>query len=179
MAFVAPFMATYGAAIGAGVSAIGMISNGINQSNTADYNAQVASQNAEIARQQGVAAQTAQAQQAKQKIGLMIASYGSSGVSGDAGSPLDILGQSAAQAKLDNLNIGYNANLKATGFDNTATLDKAQGDNALTSGILSAVGQGASGYAKYSAAQAGTPIPIYGNSMTTTSPKNGGLSLGG
>ena len=161
MAFVAPFMATYGAAIGAGVSVLGTVMNAIGQSNAADYNAKIASNNAAEARYQGQKAQELQDQQARQKMGLMVANYGSSGVSSDSGSPLDILGQSAAQAKLDNLNIGYNANLKASGYDNTAALDTAQGNNALTSGLLSAVGQGASGYAKYKSSQPGTPIPTY------------------
>lgn len=161
MAFVVPFLATYGAAIGAGVSILGMVSQTADASNAAEYNSQIASNNAAEARYQGGKAQELQSQQARQKIGLMVANYGSSGVSSDSGSPLDALGQSAANAKLDNLNIGYNANLKAQGYDNTSTLDKAQSSNVLTSGLLSAAGAGTTAYARYSASQAGTPIPVY------------------
>lgn len=154
--------------IGTAVSAVGMLSNAAAQSNAAEYNAAVARQNAEIMNQQGAAAAEAQSREARAKIGLMSANYAASGVDVGSGSPLDVLAESAAMAKLDNLTTKYNYSLKATGYQNSATLDTMNANNAMTSGFLSAAGTALGGAAKSLAYKnTGNPLPdtlTYGSS---------------
>lgn len=155
------------------VSALGAISQANAASDAADYNAQIATQNAQIAQQQGQAAAAAQDKAARQKIGLMVANYGASGIDVGSGSPLDILRDSASTAKLDNLTTLYNYQLKSQGYTNTATLDSMQSDAATTSGYLSAAGTALGGASKaFSYAGTGNELPdslTYGYS--TTAPK--------
>ena len=153
------------------VSALGAISQANAASDAADYNASVASQNAAIAQQQGQVAAAAQDKAARQKIGLMVANYGASGVDVGSGSPLDVLRESASTAKLDNLTTLYNYQLKSQGYSNTAALDSAQSDNATTAGYLSAAGTALGGASQaYSYAGTGNSLPdslTYGSSSTT------------
>lgn len=117
---------------------IGTIYQGEANAAAATYNSQVAQQGAVIARQQGVAAMEAQQRDAARSQGRAIALYGASGVSGDSGSPLDVLADSARMAELDRLTIQYNAELKATGQDIQSTLDLFGAKTARTAGYLGA-----------------------------------------
>lgn len=121
----------------AAVSAVGAISQAAAASNAADFNATIAQQNADIARQQGAADQERQKRLAIKALGDITAGYGASGVSME-GSPLDVLAESARQAELDYQTIGYNAELKAMGYTNTATLEQYKGQAAETAGYLQA-----------------------------------------
>ena len=136
--------------IGTAMSAVGMLSNASAQSSASNYNAQINQQNAVIAQQQGAAAQAEHDKQARLQIGQMAANYGASGVDSGQGSPLDVLQDSVKTAKLDNLMIGYNYDLRARGFQNSAALDSARASSASTSGLLGAAGAVASGYGAYS-----------------------------
>lgn len=135
--------------IGAGISAGGQISQGMQAKDAAKYNAAVASQNAEATRQQGDIAVAALRRQQAMKLGSMTASYGASGVSME-GSPMDVLGQSAAMMALDRLTTKYNYDLKALGYDAQVSQQEAQGSNALTSSLFSAAGTLAKGAGTYS-----------------------------
>lgn len=119
------------------ISAVGAISSAQAQSNAAKYNAQVAKNNAQIARDQAASESDRQRRLATKKLGEMRANYAASGVTME-GTPLDVMEESAAQAKLDELTIRYNGELQAMGFENTANLDRYRASQAMTSGYLSA-----------------------------------------
>jgi hypothetical protein len=121
-----------------GVSVIGSLTQSKAQSNASNYNATVANQNAQITIDQGNAAALQQGISAQRKIGAMRAAYGASGVSSDAGSPLDVLADSVRSAVLDQQITKYNYGLRALGYKQTAALDSSQAKNASTSGVLNA-----------------------------------------
>ena len=133
------------------MSFFGNIIQGQGQKMAADYNAQIALQNAAIAGQQSVAASEAQQRDAARKIGAATAAYGASGVQTDSGSPLDVLAESARNASLDNLTLKYNYALKAQGLRNNAALSEAEGEYASTASILNAGSSGAKDYQTYQA----------------------------
>lgn len=133
MAQAAPFLL----AASVGMQAIGMIQQGQAQANAARYNAAIADRNAQIATDQ--ANQDAQQQQrvARQRIGAIRAGYGASGVD-VAGSPLDVLADSASQAELDRQTILYKGKLRALGYSDSATLDRYSAGVAETAGYMGA-----------------------------------------
>lgn len=137
---MAPAIAFIGAnlgAIGAAVSAIGAISSAVQQRDAAKYNESMANQQALAAQQTAAANAERQRRAAQRQIGSMEASYAASGVSIE-GSPMEILEQSAREAELDRLNILYGGAQQAAGYRNTAALEGAKSQNAMTSGILKA-----------------------------------------
>ena len=126
----------------------------------AQYNAEVARQNATLSRSQG------ERQRAEQEKGLraarsaLLAKTGASGMLATSGSNLDnFLAQAEQDAK--NLDmIGYNAELKARGFQNQADINmmeaasaQTEGQAALIGGGLNIAGTAASGYGSYLSAQ--------------------------
>lgn len=119
------------------VSAIGSIQQGQAATSAARSNAQIAASNAQIAR--ATAAQDAEAKdrENRQRLGAIAASFGASGVTA-AGTPLDVLGDSARQAELDRQTILYKGEIRALGFSNTAALDTAQAGNAQRAGFFKA-----------------------------------------
>jgi hypothetical protein len=118
-------------------SVVGAISQGRQEKNAAEYNAAVARNNAIAARQQAAANAEAQGREARRRIGSARAGYGASGVALE-GSPLDIIEQSALEAELDRQNILYAGDLKASGFESTATLEESRGKSAMTGSIFKA-----------------------------------------
>lgn len=118
-------------------SVIGAIQSANAESNAAKYNAAVAKQNAKIAQQQSATDIDRQRRIAYKTQGAMTAGYAASGVTME-GTPLDIMEQSAAEAKLDELNIKYNADLESLGYQSEARLNKMRASSARTGGFLSA-----------------------------------------
>lgn len=169
MSFMLPIFTAIGskaAVVSTGMSVAGSLIKGESQAQAYNYNAGIAAQNAQIAREQGEAAVQAQQRNAARRIGTMIANYGASGVQVDSGSPLDVLADSAAMATLDSLTIRYNYALKAAGFENQAALDRAAAKSSRTSGYFNAIGAGLSGYAGMKSMGFGagsTSIPAFGN----------------
>lgn len=113
-----------------------------------EYNAAINMQNAELARQQGLAEAESQARDAKRTVGSMVASYGASGVQTDVGSPLDVLADSARMAMLDNLTIKYNAEMKARAYEQQAQLD-LMGGGSSTANALGVLGAGLNAFGFY------------------------------
>ena len=138
-------------------SVVGSLMSASSQSSAANYRAQIAQQNADITRQQSAAALQAQQRQQTLALGQITANYGASGVSSDAGSPLDVLQDSVRQAKLDNLTTQYNYDLKAQGYQNQANLADYESGSYLTSGLLTAAGAAAKGYGDYQKLKPPTP----------------------
>lgn len=125
------------------MSFFGTLIEGENKAISYEYNAKVARMNAEIARQQGIAAVEAQQRQAARAMGSMRAAYGASGVQMDSGSPVDVLVDSARNAELDRLTVQYNYALKAVGYESDAKLDLLGAKSARTSALIKAVSDGA------------------------------------
>lgn len=142
------------------ISAYAAVRAGQAQSAQAKYTAKVAQQNADAANQQGAAAAAAQHRDAVRKLGLMQANYGASGVDQSTGSPLDVFSDAVGQSTLDNLNTKYNYQLKALGYNNSATLDSAAASEATTSSYLSAAGSLLGGAGKAYGQYAGTGTPV-------------------
>jgi len=91
-----------------------------------EYEATIAAQNAQVARQQANAREEAQRRHARQVLGDQRAALAESGV-GLSGSSADIYRQSAANAELDALNIRYEGELAARGLLAQSELDRYGG----------------------------------------------------
>lgn len=146
MAALAPIV-PYLLAGSAVVSAVGAIRQGQAAAASADYNAKVAQQNAQISAAQGNAAVEAQQRDAQRRIGAAVAAYGASGVQLSDGSPMDVLEESARNSALDAATLKYNYKLRGMGFENQASLYSAQSGFASTAGYLGAGAALASGTA--------------------------------
>jgi hypothetical protein len=79
------------------------------------YNRDIQARNATLARQQAGAREEAQRRRAKQFMGEQQAQLSQAGA-GLSGSYADVIGQSAADAELDALNIRYEGELQAMGL---------------------------------------------------------------
>lgn len=124
---------------GAAASAIGKIRAGQSAKAKGQYDAAVAERDAGVARDQANALALRQQREATKTLGGMRAAYGAAGVT-VAGSPLDVLEESAGQAELDRLTILHNGELKANGLNDSAALSRTAGKAAATSGYIDAVG---------------------------------------
>jgi len=122
--------------VGTGVAAIGAVRSAQAQSNAADYNAQIARQNADSARMQGEAAAQLQAREAKRQQGSAIATFGAAGVDLATGSPSDVLADSTREATLQQSTTRYNYNMRALGFMDQSGLDQAQAKNSMSAGWM-------------------------------------------
>jgi hypothetical protein len=156
---IATFMSSYGGYISAAMSAVSAISGAQQQKQAAKYNQKIANQQAVAAQQEAAANADKQRRAASKTIGSMQASYAASGVTLE-GSPLEVLEQSARNAKLDELNILWSGDTRAQGYRATANLEGARASNAMTSGYLSGAGN-----ALFLAGRYGS----YGGSTTTSS----------
>lgn len=147
------------------VSAIGAIQQGQAAKASANYNAAIADQNAQLSRQQAQANATQQARENYLRMGAIRAAQGHSGGEGGSGSVLDVIGDVAMQGELQKQNILYQGELQARGYGNTAALDRSQGKNAVTSSYFaagSALLQGGANYYKISNStiSRSTPAPV-------------------
>lgn len=142
------------------VKAVGSLMQGESTAMSYEYKAQIAQQNAQIARGQGQAAVEMQQRNAARTTGKMVASYGASGVQMDSGSPLDVLADSAAMATLDKLTLQYNTALKAAGYESQSNLDSMGVTTSRTSSYLQAASDFMGGASD--SASRGTPIPTFG-----------------
>ena len=134
-----------GQGLGTLLTSFGLYQQGQAQEAAGNYNATVASQNADIAIQQS----KDQAQQVDREailaLGAMRASAGASG--GGQTSFLDVIGDTAAQYELQKQQTLYGGKLAARGYRNTAAIEKFQGKQAAYSGKLAAAGALLSGSA--------------------------------
>lgn len=130
----------------AATSAAGAYQQGQAAKKAAEYNAGVTRYEQSLALQD-------QSVQGQMATGRAIAGYGASGVSGDTGSPLDVLAFSAAEQARDRLKIRYN-------YSSRANLADAEAKNYGTSSVLNAFSAGARGYA--------TGISMFGSTPKKT-----------
>lgn len=155
------------------ISAVSAMSKANQEKQAAKYNEKVANQQAVSAQQEAAANADKQRRAASKTIGSMQASYAASGVTLE-GSPLEILEQSARNAKLDELNILWSGETRAQGYRATANLENARASNAMTSGYLSAAGSLFSASSKFADSGSSTSA----GSSVDTSYKPANLSLG-
>lgn len=132
-------------------SVIGAISDASSKSDAYEsqaewnrYNAAIERQNADAALQQSAAQQAQQHRRARQVLGEQRAAVAQSGT-GFTGSNLDILDQSATLAELDMLNIAYEGQMRARGYniqaqadDYRAGVNRKSARNASSAGYLNA-----------------------------------------
>ncbi len=145
MAFAIPALMIASAAI----AAYGAIQQGQANKAAAKYNAAVNEQNAVLSRQEANDAAMQADRERYMRLGSIRAAAGKSGVQAQ-GSVLDVIGDAASQSELQRQQIIYRGELKARGYNNTATLDEFSGSQAQTAGYLkagSALLSGASTYA--------------------------------
>lgn len=122
------------------VGMAGAMSAGQGQKAAADYSASIKQQQAtaaiaesnENARRQNIAAQ--------KQLGGMRAGIGASGIQLEGGSAMDVLGESAQNAALDNLTIKHQGEMKAWALRAGANLDMMKGEQAETAGNFAAAG---------------------------------------
>lgn len=135
------------------VSAVSAIRQGNAADSAAKFNAQVAEQNADAARQQSAAQAKQIERENYMRLGSIRAAQGKSGGAAGEGSVLDVLAYSAAQGELDKQNAIYGGEMAARGYTNTANLDRASGSAARIGGYMKAgselLGGGAGAYSAY------------------------------
>lgn len=140
-----------GASIAGGVtSAAGAVMGGIGASNAYSYKAQVAQNNAKIARQnadyaamEGGKQAEMQGRQAQFQMGKIISGQAASGVDVNSGTALAIREGQALVNRENQMMIRSNASRKAYGynveamnFEAQAAMDEQAGDNAMTAGVI-------------------------------------------
>jgi len=165
MAFVAPLMAALPAGLGTALSiggsaigAIGAIQSGNAASAAASYNAKTADRDAVVADQNRKLAITQSRIDAedtrrdnRRTLASIRANYGASGLS-MAGSPLDVLEDTAVEQELDARRVEYEGRargregaLQMLGLGESAALDRAEAKTSKTAGYLSGFGTALSG----------------------------------
>ncbi len=128
--------------------AYGSIVQGQQTSSLLDNHAREQRQNATLAVQ--AAQYNANRQQilSGKRIGAETAAFGASGVTMDSGSVLSVLGDSAASAELDRLNIIHGGDVRAINYQNQASLDEYAAKNALQASYWNAASSIAMGGSK-------------------------------
>lgn len=158
--------------IGTAINSYGEAETGIANRNAGNFNAAVDERNATLATQQGDAEALMEARRGEKRLGAMRANYGASGVTVE-GSAMDVLENSASDAKLNEQNIKYNAHLKSIGFSENAILDRYRAHYMLTASQYAASGTLLSGGAKaYEQRDRSTPdtgTPVSGSFGSTPS----------
>ena len=176
MAFAAPLALIAGIA-GAGISAYGTAEAGTSQANAANYNAQVARNNATIANQSAdyvvAAGQEAASNESRKNAavsGKIKTTQAASGIDVNTGSAKDVQVSQRETGQLDSETVLNNSELKAygyrsaaTGFEATAGLETEEAEQAPIGADLSAAG-GLLG----SASSLGLKWSQLGNTPTTT-----------
>ena len=159
MAAAIPFIQMAGTVI----SVVGALSQGQASADASNYNRAINQRNATIATQQAAADEARQRRENLLRAGNLRAGYGASGVTVD-GSPLDVLEMAATNGELDAQNIRYKGMIRATGYNDTATLDGMAADNAKTASYFKASSEllagGARAYGEYNSFK--RKAPSYG-----------------
>lgn len=128
----------WAAAAGTAMSVYGSYKQGKAAQAAAKFNAQIAEQNAQIAREQ--ARQQVQQHDREQylRLGKIRAAQGKAGGVADEGSVLDLLGDTAAQGEIARQDIVYRGELSARGYTNTAAVERFEGKAARSQSYLRA-----------------------------------------
>lgn len=133
------------AAAGPIMQGYGNYLSGQAQSEAYDYQAQVAENNVQVAKQQGAYDASRMMVMASKKIGSQEAGFAASGVSLQSGSAMAVLASSAATAELDRQNILHGADIKAVNFANQASIDRIAAKNTKSASLLGLAAGGIGG----------------------------------
>lgn len=123
---------------GAGMAAMSSIQQGKAAKAAAEFNAKVAEQNSQIVHEQTIQEVRQFDREQYMRIGAIRAAQGKSGGAANEGSVLDILADTAAQGEIQRQDIIYQGALAERGFQNSAVLDRFDGDVALKQSRLKA-----------------------------------------
>lgn len=146
--------------IGGIVGAIGAQQQAQAATAAADYNARVSDRNAAIVRNQAAADQMDKAVEHRRQLGAIRSAYGASGID-PAGSPLDVLEDTAMEQELEIRDVGYEGELRAIEQGDRATLYRMEAKAAKKSGAIGAISSivgGVSGAAKSFTSSAGSSL---------------------
>lgn len=146
--------------VGAGVKASGEASAGRKAKKAFNLNAQIATENAELAREAAIDDVLSLKRTAYKTEGGIRASYGAAGVSASSGSVMDVLADTVTQAALDQNRRKYQGELEARDFMNQARTGQASGKAAYTGAMYSAAGSVLSGVGSF-ASQGGFTSKLY------------------
>lgn len=120
-------------AIGTGLSALGSIQQGRAQSASANYNAQVQANNAQLeeqkatlAGQEGAANTAIEQQKTRAQVGAIKTAQAANGVNINTGSAVDVRSSAAELGELNALTVRSNAVKEAYGYKTQAASDTAQ-----------------------------------------------------
>ena len=161
-------------ALNTGASALGSIQQGVAASKADKYNAQVATQNAALAKQnaawEGAIGESdvgLQGLKTRQDVGDIKAAIAGHGVDVNTGSAKAVQNSAAELGKLSAMNIrsqaarqAYGFETQATGFQNESALDKSKAGNDLIAGLQgagAAASKGANELNFYGASQPSSP----------------------
>lgn len=148
--------------LGIALSAMGTLATAKAQSQAAkaqaaqnDMNKVIAQNNAKDARDQGVADTQDLQMRNKARIGQQQNILSERNISASSGSALDILGDTASMGKLDELTAQNNAERRAVAYETQsiqygyqAQVDRLSAKNAMTAGVLGALGGVSTGLGK-------------------------------
>lgn len=124
---------------GTGLSAVGDLQQGYANSNIAGYNADTATNNAATVTAQGAEEARRSNVASSRLIGSEAAGYGASGVQA-GGMGAQVMRNSATQGALNAATLENNAAIKATAYQNEASLDRYRGSNDVVAGYMGASG---------------------------------------
>tara|TARA_R110000803_G_scaffold34612_4_gene75468 strand:+ start:1626 stop:2096 length:471 start_codon:yes stop_codon:yes gene_type:complete len=145
------------AAIGAGVTAVGQLQAGANAQKAANFNAQVAFNNANAARLAAV-------EDGKRQSRLSAKRQGANRAQDP--DKLDLLEDNALEEELAFQSIIHAGEIQATGFTNNAQLDIAKGKAAKSASRVAAAGTLLGAASKgFSASKPGTPLTFGAESV--------------
>lgn len=161
---------------GAAISAVGATQSAKAQETAALYNARSDENNALIAADQANADAMRLNRNFLRAKGSMEALRGASGVT-EEGSPLSVLADSAANARLDEETILYKGKLRSLGYYNSATLNRMSADTAQEQGayrsasaLLTGVGQAGSTFSLSTGRLRQGPAGGYGSPLLEDMP---------
>lgn len=139
--------------IGMAVSAGTAVYSGVQQSNQAEAESDLATQNAKAANQQAAAAEDAQRRRGRSILARQRAAIAESGI-GFGGSSETLQQDSAVQAELDALNVRYEGRMRGLGLQTEGRFARSRAKSAMAGGYLSAAGELLGGYADANAMKA-------------------------
>lgn len=119
------------------VSAVGSIAQASAQAASAKYNAKVAERNKRAVTAQTINEVEDQRLRNRRTMGSIRAAYGANGFE-MAGSPLDVISDTAVEQELDVAKIKYQGAMKAEGYSEQATLFKMEAKADTTAGFFGA-----------------------------------------
>lgn len=134
------------AIVGTAVAAASTAASAVAANNTAQFNADVATNNAKAANDQATYENQLKQIQLEKTLGAEQAQMGLAGVTGGSGEDLQY--NTLVMGKFDQLATTYQGQLRGNQQNSQAMLDQMGGQSALTSGMLSAAGGAMSGAAK-------------------------------